>query len=69
MNAYFQKAFKFKQESASTKLLDVEWQMGRTGKLTPVGILEPVEIDGSIVSKASLNNIDYIIRCVILAIN
>jgi DNA ligase (NAD+) len=34
--------------------------MGRTGKLTPVGILEPVEIDGSTVSKASLNNIDYI---------
>ena len=54
------KAFKFKQESVSTKLLDVEWQMGRTGKLTPVGILEPVEIDGSVVSKASLNNIDYI---------
>lgn len=54
------KAFKFKQESASTKLLSVEWQMGRTGKLTPVGILEPVEIDGSTVSKASLNNIDYI---------
>ena len=54
------KAFKFKQESVSTKLLDVEWQMGRTGKLTPVGILEPVEIDGSVISKASLNNIDYI---------
>lgn len=54
------KAFKFKQESVSTKLLDVEWQMGRTGKLTPVGILDPVEIDGSTVSKASLNNIDYI---------
>jgi len=54
------KAFKFKQESVSTKLKDVEWQMGRTGKLTPVAILEPVEIDGSIVSKASLNNIDYI---------
>lgn len=54
------KAFKFKQESASTKLLGVEWQMGRTGKLTPVGILEPVEIDGSTVSRASLNNIDYI---------
>ena len=54
------KAFKFKQESASTKLLDVEWQMGRTGKLTPVGILEPVEIDGSTVSRASLNNMDYI---------
>lgn len=54
------KAYKFKQESASTKLLGVEWQMGRTGKLTPVGILEPVEIDGSTVSRASLNNMDYI---------
>lgn len=54
------KAFKFKQESISTKLIGVEWQMGRTGKLTPVGIFNPVEIDGSVVSKASLNNIDYI---------
>lgn len=54
------KAFKFKQVQASTPLKDVEWQMGRTGKLTPVAILEPIEIDGTIVSKASLNNIDYI---------
>lgn len=54
------KAYKFKQESVSTKLLGVEWQMGRTGKLTPVGILEPVEIDGSTVSRTSLNNMDYI---------
>lgn len=54
------KAFKFKQESASTKLLSVEWQIGRTGKLTPVGILEPVELDGTTVSRASLNNMDYI---------
>lgn len=54
------KAFKFKQEQASTLLKNVEWQMGRTGKLTPVAILEPTEIDGSVVSKASLNNIDYI---------
>lgn len=54
------KAFKFKQESVSTKLLSVEWQIGRTGKLTPVGILEPVELDGSTVSRASLNNMDYI---------
>lgn len=54
------KAFKFKQEQASTLLKGVEWQMGRTGKLTPVGLLDPVEIDGSVVTKASLNNIDYI---------
>ena len=53
-------AYKFKQEQASTKLLGVEWQMGRTGKLTPVAMLESVEVDGSVISKASLNNIDYI---------
>lgn len=41
-------------------MLSVEWQIGRTGKLTPVGILEPVELDGSTVSRASLNNMDYI---------
>ena len=54
------KAFKFKQEQVSTKLKNVEWQIGRTGKLTPVAILDPIDIDGTVVSKASLNNIDYI---------
>ena len=54
------KAYKFKQEQASTKLLGVDWQMGRTGKLTPVAMLESIEVDGSVISKASLNNIDYI---------
>lgn len=54
------KAFKFKQEEQSTKLLDVEWQMGRSGKLTPVAILEPVNVDGTVISKATLNNMDYI---------
>lgn len=54
------KAFKFKQESQSTKLLNVEWQMGRTGKLTPVAVLEPVDVDGTVISKATLNNMDYI---------
>lgn len=54
------KAFKFKQETQSTMLKSVEWSMGRTGKLTPVAILDPIEIDGSVIGKASLNNIDYI---------
>ena len=54
------KAYKFKQEQASTKLIEVDWQLGRTGKLTPVANLEAVEVDGSVISKASLNNIDYI---------
>jgi DNA ligase (NAD+) len=57
---YWAKAFKFKQESASTKILDIDWQVGRTGKLTPVGILEPVQVDGSMISNVTLNNIDFI---------
>lgn len=57
---YWAKAFKFKQESASTKLIDVKWFVGRTGKLTPVGILEPVQVDGTIIKQVTLNNIEYI---------
>lgn len=57
---YWAKAFKFKQESASTKILDIDWQIGRTGKLTPVGILEPVQVDGTVIKQVTLNNIDFI---------
>ena len=41
-------------------MLNVEWQTGGSGKITPVAILEPVDIDGAIVSRATLNNIAYI---------
>lgn len=57
---YWAKAFKFKQESASTKITDIQWMIGRSGKLTPVGILEPVQVDGSMISNVTLNNIDFI---------
>ena len=50
-------AYKFYDEENVTKLLDVEWSMGKTGDLCPVAIFEPVEIDGSTVSRASLHNI------------
>ena len=50
-------AYKFYDEKNVTKLLDVEWSMGKTGDLCPVAIFEPVEIDGSTVSRASLHNI------------
>lgn len=49
-------AFKLQAEEAKTLLLDIEWQIGRTGKVTPVAILEPVDVDGSTVSRASLFN-------------
>lgn len=50
-------AYKFYDEEYETILRDVEWTMGRTGVLTPVAILQPIEIDGSEVSRASLHNI------------
>lgn len=53
-------AFKFEAEEVETTLLEVKWQVGRTGKLTPVGIVEDVEIDGVTVGKASLANWDNI---------
>ena len=50
-------SMKFYDESYETKLLDIEWGMGRTGRITPIAIFEPVEIDGTIVEKASLHNL------------
>ena len=50
-------AFKFEDETAETTLLDIEWTMGRTGVLTPVAIFEPIELEGTIVSRASLHNL------------
>lgn len=50
-------AYKFYDELYDTKLLDIEWSMGRTGVLTPVAIYEDVEIDGAICNRASLHNV------------
>lgn len=53
-------AFKYPPEQKQTILRKIDIQVGRTGKLTPVAILEPVHIAGSTVSRATLNNEDYI---------
>lgn len=53
-------AFKENQEAVVTKLLDVIWQTGKSGKVTPVGILDPVIIGEAKVSRATLNNIAFI---------
>lgn len=50
-------AFKFCDEIYETELLDIEWTMGRTGVLTPVAIVNPIEMDGCEVTRASLHNI------------
>ncbi len=55
-------AFKFPPEEISTKLLDIEIGIGKTGAVTPVAVLEPVNLAGSIVSRASLHNFDEIKR-------
>lgn len=55
-------AFKFEAEEVTTKLLDIEWNVGRTGKVTPTAILEPIDIGGVTVKRATLNNYDDIQR-------
>ena len=53
-------AYKFPAEEVLTKLLDIEFCVGRTGKITPRADLSPVRLQGSVVSSATLNNQDYI---------
>lgn len=53
-------AYKFPAQEKQTKLLDIEVQVGRTGALTPTAILEPVQLAGTTVGRASLHNEDYI---------
>lgn len=55
-------AFKFEAQEVTTGLTDVIWQVGRTGKLTPSAVLEPVDIGGVTVSRATLNNWEDIQR-------
>lgn len=53
-------AYKFKSEQVSTKLNSISYQVGRTGSITPVANLEPVQLAGTIVKRASLHNSDQI---------
>lgn len=53
-------AYKFEAEEAVTRLLDVEWNVGRSGRVSPSAILEPVEFNGVTVRRATLNNMDDI---------
>lgn len=53
-------AYKYPPEQKETKLLDIKVQVGRTGQVTPMAILEPVRLAGSVISKTTLHNFDYI---------
>lgn len=53
-------AFKFHSNEAITKIIDIEYQIGRTGIITPIAVLEEVELEGAIIKKATLHNFEYI---------
>jgi DNA ligase (NAD+) len=55
-------AIKFLAEEVQTTILDIEWTLGKDGHLTPIAILEPVELLGTIVTKATLSNLGTIIK-------
>jgi len=55
-------AYKFEAEEVTTILSDITWQVGRTGKITPVAELEPTELAGATIRRATLNNYDDILR-------
>ena len=55
-------AYKFPPEKVWTKLVDVEYNIGKTGAITPVAIMQPVSLGGTIVKRASLHNFDEIKR-------
>lgn len=61
-NPRFFVAYKFRATEKSTKLLDIILQVGRSGVVTPVAVLEPVNIDGVVVERATLHNFDEIKR-------
>lgn len=55
-------AYKFPPEEVQTKLLDIVYTVGRTGKITPNAVLEPVRVAGSLVQRATLHNEDFVIE-------
>ncbi len=55
-------AFKYAAEEMSTKLNSITWQVGRTGKITPIAEIEPVELAGATIKRATLNNYNDILR-------
>ena len=55
-------ALKFPAKESSTIIKEITWQVGRTGRLTPVAELEPIELAGANLSRATLHNMDFLIK-------
>ncbi|WP_124058540.1 NAD-dependent DNA ligase LigA [Vaginisenegalia massiliensis] len=53
-------AYKFLAQVEETQVLDVEWTVGRTGVVTPTAVMQPVQLAGTVVKRASLHNVDYV---------
>jgi NAD-dependent DNA ligase len=58
--ANFQIAYKLQNQKIETTVLDVKWQVGRTGKLTPVAIVDPVVLGGARIERVTLNNLSWL---------
>jgi len=54
------KAFKWQNETAETKVLSIDWETGRTGKVCPAANIEPVDLGGATLSRATLHNVGYV---------
>lgn len=55
-------AIKFPPQEKQTTIIDVKWSIGKTGELTPIAVLEPIDLDGTEVKQCSLHNINYILE-------
>ena len=62
-------AFKFKPLRATTRIDHVEWQVGKTGRITPVAVFDEVSLGGTKITRATLNNIDYMQSLPVLSVN
>lgn len=56
----FSIAYKFKADGAETTITDISWKIGRTGKMTPVATINPVDLNGATISKVTLNNAAFV---------
>lgn len=57
---YYSRAYKFKGEEVDTEVIDIAWNMSRTGRLVPVLLVDPVEVSGALITRVTANNAEWI---------